>query len=207
MNYYDELLQSIDSILAEKDYEKAKVLILNELNLPYVPRDIEDKLNNYLYQIKDATYAPKSLTEEDIIGYLNADCEKQLIGVDELGKKNLRDYIDVVSDFLKGDKYVNAKALLIDSLIRQEINYDFEYVNNGSLIKFNPSKLKIVEETDEFKNASDILSDYYLKNPSKLQIGLELIYKECLLALPNKIDSKVVANKIIKYIDDAFSAK
>ena len=206
MNYYDELLQSIDSLLAEKDYEKAKSLILNELNLPYVPMDIEDKLHSYLYQIKDATYVPKSLSEEDIIGYLDADCEKQLIGVDELGKKNLRDYIDVVSDFLKGDKYVNAKALLIDSLIRQEINYDFEYVNNGSLIVFNPSKLKIVEETDEFKNASDILSDYYLKDPSKLQIGLELIYKECLLALPNKIDSKAVANKIIKYIDDAFSA-
>lgn len=204
MNYYDELIENIDKYIKEKDYDQAKSLILNELNLAYVPRDIEDKLNNYLSTIKEATYALKSLTDEDISAYLKASYEKQLIACDELGKRNLRDYIDVCNNYLKSNGFKNAKALLIDSLIRQEINYAFEYVNDSSLLAFNPSKLKVIEETDGFINAKAKLEENYMKNPSKVQMGLELLYKEALLSLPAEI-SEDVAEKIITYIDEAFT--
>lgn len=207
MNYYEELIQNIEGYIKEKDYDQAKSLILNELNLPYIPSEIELKLNKYLSEIKEATFALKSLTDEDICAYLADSCEKQLIACDELGKRNLRDYIDICNEYLKSDGYVNAKALLIDSLIRQEINFDFDYVNNRSLIVFNPSKLKNVEETDSFKYGLKELNEYYLKDPSKLQIGHELLYKEAMLSLPNEVDANLVISKIIKYIDDAFSAK
>lgn len=204
MNYYDELIENIDKYIKEKDYDQAKSLILNELNLAYVPRDIEDKLNNYLSTIKEATYALKSLTDEDISAYLKASYEKQLIACDELGKRNLRDYIDVCNNYLKSNGFKNAKALLIDSLIRQEINYAFEYVNDSSLLAFNPSKLKVIEETDGFINAKAKLEENYMKDPSKVQMGLELLYKEALLSLPAEI-SENVAEKIITYIDEAFT--
>lgn len=204
MNYYDELIENIDKYIKEKDYDQAKTLILNELNLAYVPRDIEDKLNNYLSTIKEATYALKSLTDEDISAYLKASYEKQLIACDELGKRNLRDYIDVCNNYLKSNGFKNAKALLIDSLIRQEINYAFEYVNDSSLLVFNPSKLKVIEETDGFISAKAKLEENYMKDPSKVQMGLELLYKEALLSLPAEI-SEDVAEKIIAYIDEAFT--
>lgn len=204
MNYYDELIENIDKYIKEKDYDQAKSLILNELNLAYVPRDIEDKLNNYLSTIKEATYALKSLTDEDISAYLKASYEKQLIACDELGKRNLRDYIDVCNNYLKSNGFKNAKALLIDSLIRQEINYAFEYVNDSSLLAFNPSKLKVIEETDGFIYAKAKLEENYMKDPSKVQMGLELLYKQALLSLPAEI-SEDVAEKIIAYIDEAFT--
>lgn len=204
MNYYDELIENIDKYIKDKDYDHAKSLILNELNLAYVPRDIEEKLNIYLSQIKEATYALKSLTDEDINSYLKESKEKQLIACDELGKRNLRDYIDVCNDYLKSDGFANAKALLIDSLIRQEINYDFEYVNNSSLLVFNPSNLKVIEETDGFIKSKTKLEENYMKDPSKIQMGLELLYKEALLSLPQEIEGDT-ADKIISYIDEAFT--
>ena len=46
-----------------------------------------------------------------------------------------------------------------------------------------------------------------LKDPSKAHMGIELLYKEALLSLPNQINGKLVSEKIINYIDKAFSAK
>ena len=203
MNYYDELIENIDKLIKEKDYDQARSLIINELNLAYVPRDIEVKLKDYLLTIKEATFALKSLTDEDINVYLTGDKQHQLIACDELSRRNLRDYIDVVDKYLKSDGFANAKALLIDSLIRQEINCVFEYVNNGSLLMFNPSKLSVIENTDGFVNSKEKLEDFYMKDPSKIQMGLELLYKEALLSLPNQITDEV-ADKIIAYIEDAF---
>lgn len=207
MNYYDELISNIESLLNNKEYEEAKKIIANELNLPYIPRDIEDKLINYMSIIKESTFALKTLTDEEIIEYLSSNPEKQLLGVDALCKKNLRDYIDICDDYLKGDGYSNAKALLIDSLIKQEINYEFKYINDSLLLKFNPSKLEIVEKTEEFKKGVSILQDYFLKEPSKFEMGIELLYKTAMLTLPKTINGELEANNVIKFIEDAFSAK
>lgn len=207
MNYYDELIENIEYLINNKEYDQALLIIKNELNLPYVPREIEIKLNKYLSTIKEATFALKSLTDEDILSYLDSDETKQLIAVDQLSRKNLRDYIEIVENYLKGKGFINAKALLIDSLIRQEINYEFAYVNDSSFINFNPSKLKIIEETDGFILALKKIEDFYMKDPSRFQMGIELLYKEALLSLPNQINGDLTAEKIIKYIEDAFAAK
>lgn len=207
MNYYDELIENIDKLIKERDYDQAKSLIENELNLPYIPRDIEERLNNYLCEIKASTNGLKLLTDDDLVAYLHSNSQKQLIAINELGKRNLRDYIDICYKYLKGNGHQNAKALLIDSLIRQEINYEFAYVNNGSFMSFNPINLKVIEETHGFKLASQELDRYYYKDPSKNHMAIELLYKEALLSLPNQIDGDLVSENIISYIDDAFSAK
>ena len=208
MNYYDELLTNLSRLMEDKQYDEAKSIIMNELNLVYVPKDVEEKLNEYLTIINQETRVVNILSDEDINDYLLLDYEHQLIACNELGKRNLRDYIDICDGFLSNKNgYENAKALLIDSLIRQEISYPFKYVNDCSLIEFNPRNLRVIEETDGYIEASRIINDNYLKDPSKANIGIELLFKEALLALPNQIDGRIVAEKIINYIDDAFSAK
>lgn len=207
MNYYDELIENIDKLIKEDSLNEASRIIENELSLAYIPREIEAKLNKYLDDIKASTTAYNGLTDEDIDVYLKDNFEHQLLAIDALCKKNLRDYIDICEAYLKNkDGYVNAKAILIDTLIRQEINYEFTYVNNSLLLKFNPINLKVIEETDGFKLADKFIYEYYLKEPSKYNIGIELLYKDALLTLPKEIDGKTVANRIIKYIDEAFSA-
>lgn len=207
MNYYDELIENIDKLVIEDKLDEAQRIIENELSLAYIPREIEEKLNKYLSDIKASKIAYNRLTDEEIEAYLKSDFEHQLLAINELCKKNIRDYIDICDIYLKNkDSYPNAKAILIDTLIRQEINYEFTYVNDSSLLKFNPKNLKVIEETDGFKLADKLLYENYLKEPSKYNIGIELLYKDSLLTLPNEIDGKLVSDRIIEYIDKAFSA-
>lgn len=206
-NYYDELIINIEKLISLGKKDEAIKIIDEELALPYVPRDIEEKLSQYLIELKEKDIHFKSISDDEMLDFLSGDETHQLIAVDELSRRNLRDYIDICDEYLKGDNYINSKALLIDSLIRQEINYVFTYINNSSLFKFNPSKLQIIEETDEFKDTIGILNDYYLKDPSKLQLACQLVYKEAMLSLPNRINGEKLVKKIISYIDDAFSAK
>lgn len=207
MNYYDEILKQIEKLINDKDYDEAYRIIKNELNMPYIPSDIEQSLLNYYKIVKSLQNSFNLLTDDDLCGYLKGDAEHQLIACNELHNKNLRDYIDVCDEYLKSNGFINSKALLIDSLIKQEIDYDFSYVNNGSLIVFNPKKMQNIEDTDGFIEANSILDEYYLKDPSKLHLAKELVYKKAILSLPNTINGREVADIVIKYINSAFSAK
>ncbi len=210
MNYYDELIQNINKLIEIKDYDKAKSIILSELDIAYVPRDIEEKLQEYLEIINENTYQLKTLSDEEIETYLYKDEQAQLIAVNELDKRNIRNYIDICDKYLKSKGFKNAKVLLIDSLIKQAIDYQFEYCDEDKIYKFNPKDLNIPEMTDGFIEASNIINEKYMKEPSMAKIAMDLLYKECLLYLPkqaSKNEGIICANKIIKYINDAFSAK
>ncbi len=199
MNYYEEILNEIREDIDNQEYGEAKRLIMNELSISYVPRDVEEKLYELLSEVKTNTYVPKMLSDEDIEKYLKMDEVHQLMAVEELNKKNLRDHIDLCQDYLSGNGYINAKVLLIDSLIRQEINSDFTY--NDST--FNPSKITRVEESDGFLSGLEAIRERFMKDPSMMRMGEQLLYKEVLLALPKTLshdEGFVVADKIIDYI-------
>lgn len=207
MNYYEEILQKIDELMDSKDYEQAKRIILNELDIAYVPRDFEEKLNDYLAEINTKTFKVKQVSDEDIETFLFEDQSHQLIGVDELNKRNLRDFDELVDKYLKEGSFKNAKVLLIDSLIRQSIDKEYTFIDGDSSITFNPSKLVCPEECKAYKKGQEVLSDYYLKEPSKLKMAMDLLFKEIMMSLPNNLDDKdgeLIANKIIEFINKAF---
>ena len=209
MNYYNELIDNIEYYISQKDFYAAKTLILDELKLTYIPRDIEKKLYELLSLVKDNIESNKNISDEDIASYLYLDNNHQLLAVATLDSKNLRNYIDICFTYLKANGYKNAKVLLIDSLIRQEINFDFIYVDNDIQLTFNPSKMCVLEESEAFKSSKKYLEDYYLKNPSMFKLGMDLLYKDLLLNLPfqlNENEGINLAGKISKYIDDAFNA-
>lgn len=203
MNYYDEILSKIEDLINKNEYDEAKSLLLAELKVPYIPKEIEQKLNEFLELIKEKTFIIKSLSDEEIIEYLKSDNTKQLIAIKELNNKNLRDYIDICEDYLKTNGHKEAKVLLIESLIRQEINYKFIYEN----ITFNPKDCLSPENSEGFLKGYEILNDFYLKDPSKLQMAIQLLYKECILYLPNSYNieqGEQLSQKIINYIEKAF---
>ena len=205
MNYYDEILNEIQDLISEEKYDEAKSIILNELNISYVPKDVETKLYELLDEIKSKTFVVKELKDEQIEEFLKMDENHQLLAVDALNKKNLREYIDLCQNYLLSDGYVNAKVLLIDSLIRQEINYEFKYKDNS----FNPRNLIRVEESEGFIEGINNIRDKFMKNPSMMKMAEQLMYKEAILSLPNNLhkdDGIALANKIEKYILDAFNS-
>ena len=207
MNYYEDILEKINSLINNEEYEEAKRLILNELDVSYVPKDFEDRLKELLSDINEKTFKVNVLSDEDIEKYLYMDENHQLIAVDELNRKNLRDYIDICNRYLKSNGYINGKVLLIDSLIRQEINHELECLKNNELIRFNPSEMKPIENSDGYLSCLNALRETFMKEPSMLYMAEQLLYKEAIMALPfnlNKDNDIKLADKIEKYIKDAF---
>lgn len=199
-------MPQIEALIKDEKYDKALSLIEKELSLPYVPSDIEIKLNDLLKLIPKDDFV-RSLSDEEIVKYLNSDETKQLRAVEELNNKNLRDYLDVCNEYLKGNGYINAKVLLIDSLIKQDINEEISMSNNGVDYNFIPKYVMSPECSIGFVKASEILGEKYMKEPSKLELAKQLLYKECLLALPinyEEDEADQLANKIYLFIEEAF---
>ena len=209
MNYYDELIDKIKLLLREKNYEMAEKLIQDELSLPYVPKDIEEMLYNLKEQIVKSTI-PHRISDEEIEKHLfEGDIDHQLMAVNELNGKNLRQYIDLCQRYLDGNGFANAKALLIDSLIRQEINHVFHYKRDDDLMMFNPCSYEVIEDSEPFSAASRQLSEDYMKEPSKLQLARQLLYKELIMALPDVYTSEeamILEERIVEYINKAFDS-
>lgn len=207
MSYYDELLVKIDSLIASKDYDEAYSLIESELKMPYIPKNIEDKLLDYKNMLPNDSKLT-NLSLEDAIKYLKGSELEQLRAVDELNSLNLRDYLDICSEFLKNDGYINAKVLLVESLIKQEINEEIHMSCNGLEYDFIPKYVMLPEESLGYKKAIELLNNEYMKEPSKLELAKQLIYKECLLNLPlnfNEEEGSILADSAIRYINDAFN--
>ena len=207
MNYYDELLSKLDELMDNKRYKEAEKLIDDELSMAYVPKDIESKLKEYKDEVKVYTFRSRSLNDEQIEEYLFNDPEHQLRAVTELDKRNLRDLIDLCDKYLRSNGFINAKVLLIDSLIRQQIDHRFVYINNDDRYEFNPKDVKKADEAEGYLSAINCLQEYYLKEPSKLLLAEQLLNKEALLALPFNLsyeDGIKIAEKIENYIDGAF---
>lgn len=207
MNYYDELLSKIDILLKDNKKEDAFSLVNEELRQAYIPKDVENKLLVYKEKLKKHSET-HALSDEEIEEYLFDSKEKQLMAVSLLDKKNLRDYIDICNKYLISDGFINAKVLLVDSLIRQEIGDDITMKNNGIEYNFIPKFQEPIEETDGYLFGNKYLQDYYLKDPSKLKMAKSLLYKELLLNLPLNMEESegiITAKKIIEYIDNAFN--
>lgn len=207
MAYYEELLEKIESYINEENFKEASDLIESELKQPYIPSNTLEKLL-YYKELLPKKAIKFSLTDDEIIDYLNAEEEKQLIGVECLNKKNLRDYIDICNNYLKGDGFINAKVLLIDSLIRQDIGDDIYFNNAGLEYTFIPKYIMPLEESDGYKTAIKKLNELFMKEPSMLEMSKSLVYKECLLKLPinlDEIEGEELANRVYDYIVKAFN--
>ena len=208
MGYYEETLNKIDKYIDDNNLDEAKRLIENELSISYVPLDFEKALLERAETIKELSPDKNhSLSDEQIIDYLNKDIDHELMAVDALSKRNLRDYEDIVNDYLSKDGDIYPKVLLVDSLIRQEISYEVKMNNNGIDYTFIPKYQLTIEESDGYLKGLELLEDYYLKEPSKYQLAKELLYEQMLLVLPLNCDEDegiYYGNKVKEYIDNCF---
>lgn len=206
MNYYDDILNKINELIKNNDINKALSIVEEELRAPYLPKDFNEKLLSIYDNFhKNNTFI---MNDEMIEDFLYSTNEKQLIAVDQLNKKNLRDYIDLCNEYLTSKGFNNAKVLLVDSLIRQEIGEEIKMDKDGLLFEFIPKYQLPIEESDGYLSGKKYLNDYYLKEPSKAKIALDLLYKEMIMNLPinmNEEEGIEIAIKIIDYINCAFN--
>ena len=203
MDYYKELVSNIEKAIESADYDKASKLIDDELSLPYVPKDVLEKLREFKENIP-AEDINRTLSEEEIREYLKGNEYRQLVAVEQLNKLNLREYYDLCNEYLKSDGFINAKVLLIESLVRQEISDEYTMLKDGMLFNFIPRYVMLPEESEGYNTALKILSDYYMKEPSYFLMARDLLYKDFFMALPLSYireEGEMLARNIISYLD------
>ena len=211
MNYYESTLEKINSLIENEKIDEAMDIIQEELKAPYLPKKFEETIKKIYMDYKPQKYGFRlELSDEDVMEYLKGSSEKQLVAIDQLDKRNLRDYIDICNEYLcSEDAMINAKVLLIDSLIRQEIGEEMKMINEGMEYSFIPKYIVPVTESEGYVAARDYLNDFYMKDPSKARMAVNLLYSQVIMALPlnvNKEEGIYLAEKIVEYIDGSFEA-
>lgn len=132
-NYYQDLIEIIKNYIDKKDYKSALVLINEELNVPYVPIEIENELskfskqitNNLQEELKNNSYTWNLSKVVEVLSQKN-DQELHLVAFEALRNLNIRQILNEIKDYLKDKDIKNEyKSFLMFILIEQSIDEDF----------------------------------------------------------------------------------
>lgn len=203
-NYYDDILKKIQDLYEQKEFMKAAMIIDEELNMPFVPSDFEEKLldlkDKYSGAVKENSLI---LDDEDLASFLFADPCKQLIAANYLDGLNLRNYLGLIDRFLRSEGDRHAKSLLIASLIDQGIKEKMTLIDDDLTIEFIPEYCEPIEYQDGYIKARSFFDEVLAKNPSLLNMAEDLLTSECFLHLPISIEEDeglLLAQSIVVYL-------
>ena len=65
-NYYDEILTEIENLIKEGKYGDANFLVQKELNMPYIPIDVEQKLKSFKRELNYHLSDEKEIREDSL---------------------------------------------------------------------------------------------------------------------------------------------
>lgn len=185
MDYYTEILNDLEKLLADEQYDDALFMIRSELRMPYVPPDFKEKLEEMEKRIpRNDEHTVKVPDEEKIRELLKGDAESQMYAVYSLTNQNLRKHKVLIDDVFSSDILPQAKDILIYALIEQEISEEFTLNKNGLEYRFVPRYCLLPEESDGYQEAVKQLKEIYLHEPSLYQFAIDLLQEKCFSHLP-----------------------
>lgn len=202
-NYYTEMIEEIESLIRDEKYEEADVLLKGELQMPYVPLDVEDRLRSLK---KDVQYARsekeqrRDISIDTVLQKLHSTPEEQLSAVENLCNRNLRDCLDEIQEYLEHEPNLEAASLLIDAIASQEVGDEFTYNKDGVEYTFWGDAVTPVGKCEGLKEALHYLYEWLgLKYPSIYEMAKKMLIHEVYVALPltyEKEEGKVLAYEI-----------
>lgn len=189
---YQEIIQEIQSLIASKNEKQARSRILEELSMPYIPQEVEAKLNELLDEVGIPESGKVQLSDEQLEEWLlGNDAKRQIAAVTQLQNANLRNYTALIQQMFDTHHDLTLESLLISMMIEQQINESFHLEREGFDIEFVPAVLEYPLESDGVHKAIDLLRDWYENdNPSFLNLCLDILAKECYLMLPMTLDEE-----------------
>ncbi|MGY6172271.1 DUF3196 family protein [Candidatus Mycoplasma pogonae] len=130
-NYYDETIDKIDQLIADKDYETAYGIVITELGLPYVPEMylpifLKQK-QEILQKLKRKTDHKPNFTTADLFSIiLNRDVELTEFALSELENSALINHLDKLDAIFQNEKLTNEiKGLFYEMACKQKIDHNF----------------------------------------------------------------------------------
>ena len=152
--YYDIYKYKISFLIATRNFIDAKILISNELSVPYIPKEFEEylkdalKICNFELNTK-ASINPLELLEK--LSTLDDDTFQSVLPL--LKNYNLYNYIDEIQKSLLADNISNInKSLLIAVLSDNKIDVNLKVSKDNKLYEFNPITLQDIRDNKSFNN-------------------------------------------------------
>lgn len=185
-SFYDEIEMEIQALMDKKDYDEAKRIIDNELKMPYVPASFEERMKAYLNEIKALKKdSPKILSAEDIINGLKGNDAMQLQAITALNQVNCRQFTEEIQSYFDTKPHPNLQALLIDTLIDQQLMDEFTVKKEDVEITFMPRYVEKPADTDGFVEAEKCFENWFGNDdPSFVELCRQYLIQETFLMLP-----------------------
>ena len=132
----------------------AFVIIKEELNVPYIPRDFEiflkEMQKKIFYELHNSN--DKKLTIDDLDNIDKLSNDQLSVVIPSLKNFNLYVLLDKIKTILLKKDITNLnKTLIIAILTDFKINENFNVLKDDEIISFNPVELKDIRECDDFK--------------------------------------------------------
>ena len=155
-SYYDEILKKIKDLMDEGKYAEANKLLEEELAMPYIPFNVEEELIQCYNECRSElrAHTQKAYSEDDIEAMLAGELDEQFLAIEQLKKSNIRNYVDVIQNFLsQKNVHTLVRSLLIEAMMDQNITDEFTCEINGLEVCFSPCAIDSVMESEGVNKA------------------------------------------------------
>ena len=154
--YYDVVAQYVMTLKETGDFEEAINILVEELSMPYIPYEYESTFNAAYDEIllakQEVNYDLESnsqifSTEEIELILQRDDVNEDLLymALDQMQQLNIRMLIPSIRNYLRDpNKPPFAKTLMMELMIEQQIDEEFEVAKNNTYYDFNPSYMPLV---------------------------------------------------------------
>lgn len=217
--YYAQVSQTIIKLIKATEYQAALELIDNELAAPYIPinfynyflqtkTDVEKLFREQEFQ-KDLSNATKlqmwnktfnTQTAHVDLAYLNLMLDKYADQIDELD-------LVMFQQILNHKKVDNSdKTYLISILKELGVDHTFELWNSFLKTSFMINPKLVVLPNEQVVGIASSLEEHFFKDPSKLEIALNLLQVLQIKFFPNQINFPIndIINTIINVTNALF---
>jgi len=193
-NYYDEILEEIQKLMQEGKTSDAMGLVKRELDMPYIPPETEIQLKKMRRDLQFALTEKSGGTEislDTILEYLKGKPETQLAAAAALSKRNLRECLPEIQNWLASDPFEQAAALVVEEIAEQEIGEEFVWNRHGIQYTFFGDGLTPVSISKGFLKAEKLLEDWLSNDrPDLFEMTKTLLIQEVYMFLPLSYDEE-----------------
>lgn len=203
-NYYQETVAEIERLIEVGNIQEARYLLEQELAQSFIPRKYETIFNELYDEIvvfNDEAADLTLITEKELLrNLLMGEMEEQVLALLNLEQLNIRNYQEIINEYLASDQDNIIKARMLELYVEQGLNetIDFKHDVYGNL-SVNPSKLSLVSENAIVSDCFKQLEDRLIKNPSALEIAKQVLVEKMYLNYPLMYDDDNI-NSLLKQV-------
>lgn len=205
--YYESVLDRIREEMQLSRWKAAMQLIQGELDLPYVPQDAMDQLEELKQECRGAMSTPRIPGVQDLEKWIQGTPVQQEMAVSMLAGMNLRQFGPQIQQLLDSDLLDEFKGELIESLMEQRVDEPFHMQKNGLDIEFVPAAIIPVQEDSGLSGALELFDHWFSsQDPGMTAFCNRLLRQEVLNARPfdfAETDPLLLAKSVVRLVYEA----